>query len=82
MSFIFLSFVFLFLTLIAYQTILNKSDLQVKLYTACRTVYTTQTHKWLWQPLWNIKRFINEIFTQKNLRFKTFPIRIQKADEF
>lgn len=45
MSFIFLSFVFLFLTLIAYQTILNKSDIQVKLYTACRTVYNMQTHK-------------------------------------
>lgn len=51
MSFIFLSFVFLFLTLIAYQTILNKSDIQVKLYTACRTVYTMQTHKWVWQLL-------------------------------
>lgn len=51
MSFIFLSFEFLFLTLIAYQTVLNKSDIQVKLYAAHRTVHTTQTRKWVWQLL-------------------------------
>lgn len=82
MIFIFLSFVFLFLTLIAPQTMFNKADTQVKLCTACRTAFTMQARKWAWQPLWNIKRFISKIFTPKNLQFKTSPIRIQRADEF
>lgn len=51
MIFIFLSFVFLFLALMAYQTMLNKPDTQAKLHTACRTVFTMQTRKWAWQPL-------------------------------
>lgn len=82
MSFIFLSFEFLFLTLIAFQTVLNKSDIQVKLYAAHRTVHTTQTRKWVWQLLWNIKRFVNEIFTQKVYSSKHTQLEFRKQMSF